>query len=207
MMKNIIGFALNAIIGLILLLFFNGNIKLEKIPLPALGKFLDPINGVWNNARHNYKDFEISTSQISADSKIIFDERYIPHIYANTLEDALYLQGYVEAHTRLFQMDFIARAASSRLAEVLGPTAIAIDVDRRKKGTEYAANVAVADWKNHPYEHGLLQKYVDGVNEYITNLKPKDYPIEYKLLGFKPEPWDMHKAAYTFKYMSDVLSF
>jgi penicillin G amidase len=206
-MRNIIGFVFNAIVGLSLLLFFNGNIKVEKLPLPALGKFLDPVKGIWNNARHSYKDLALSTDQINSESSIIFDERYIPHIYAQTTEDALFLQGYVEAYTRLFQMDFLARAASSRLAEVLGPTALPIDIDRRKKGTEHAANVAVLEWKNHPKEFALLQKYIDGVNHYISNLKPKDYPIEYKLLGFKPEPWDMNKAAYTFKYMSDVLSY
>ena len=35
----------------------------------------------------------------------------------------------------------------------------------------------------------LLQRYVDGVNAYISQLKPADYPVEYKLLDFKPELW------------------
>ncbi len=206
-MKNIIGFIFNALLGLLFLLFFNGNIKLEKLPLPALGKFLDPVKGIWSNAIHSYDDIVLSSDIIHEDSKVIFDERYIPHIYAQSLEDALFLQGYVEAKTRLFQMDFLSRASSSRLAEVLGPTALPIDIDRRKKGTEYAAQIAVEEWKNYPKESALLQRYIDGVNEYISNLRQKDYPMEYKLLGFKPEPWDMTKGAHVFKYMSDVLSY
>ena len=206
-MKNIFGFVFNALIGLFLLLFLNGNIKIEKLPLPALGKFLDPVKGVWNNAIKNHDDVILSLSDVEESTRVIFDERYVPHIYADNLKDALFMQGYIEAKLRLFQMDFLARAASSRLAEVLGPAALQLDIDRRKKGTEYAAKVAVESWKKFPEELAVLSRYTDGVNAYISQLKPEDYPIEYKLLGFKPEPWDIYKGALTFKYMSDVLSY
>jgi penicillin amidase len=206
-MKNIIGFTINALAGLFLLMFLNGNIKFDKLPLPALGKFLDPVKGIWNNSVKNYKDIHVNFSEVGAETRVIFDERYIPHIYAKNLEDALFMQGYVEASLRLFQMDFLARAASSRLSEVLGSAALQVDIDRRKKGTEYAAKVAVETWKKFPEELAKLHRYIDGVNAYISQLKPEDYPIEYKLLDFKPEPWDLYKGALTFKYMSDVLSY
>ncbi|MBK8393188.1 MAG: penicillin acylase family protein [Saprospiraceae bacterium] len=205
MVRNISLFVLFTAIALLLGFFFNGNISIPNVPLPALGKFLNPSTGVWNNAR---KESATSSKnfKVSDEIEIIFDERAIPHIFTKNHLDALFAEGYLEASNRLFQMDFISRATMSKLAEVLGPSALPMDQERLRKGTAIAADIAVAQLTKQPESLKAVEAYVAGANAYILNLKPKDYPIEYKLLGFKPEPWSVHKVAEVTAFMTDVLT-
>src|SRR5690349_8964843 len=55
---------------------------------------------------------------ISATATVRFDARGEPHIRAANLEDALFLQGYVTAQDRLWQMDGLRRFAGGTLAEI-----------------------------------------------------------------------------------------
>lgn len=205
-MKNLWLSLTNVAIALLLILFFNGNIPIKNNPLPPLGKLLNPTDGIWSNARKSEKSLNISNLKIEGKAEIYFDEREVPHVFAANLEDALYLQGYLEAYNRLFQMDFIARAASSRLSEVLGDKTLEIDIKRLRSGTELASENAVEDLEQFPEEKKLIQRYVDGVNAYISQLTPAKYPLEYKLLDFKPELWDIKKTALVMKYMADILA-
>lgn len=205
-MKNLWLSLINIALVLLLILFFNGDLPIKNNPLPPLGKLLNPSYGIWANARKSEKSLNISNLKLSDKADVYFDEREVPHVFAANLEDALYIQGYLEAHFRLFQMDFIARAASSRLSEVLGDKTLQIDIDRLRSGTEMAAENAVKDLERFPKEKKLIQKYVAGVNAYIRKLTPDKYPLEYKLLDFKPEPWNIKKTALVMKYMADMLA-
>src|SRR5579872_178724 len=64
------------------------------------------------------------TAQVSAPVAVIFDTLGEPHIRASSLEDALFVQGYVTAQDRLWQMDALRRFAGGDLAEVIGPSAL-----------------------------------------------------------------------------------
>ena len=44
----------------------------------------------------------------------------MPHIYAFDEHDAVFLQGWVTAQDRLFQIDVLRRQSSGTLAELLG---------------------------------------------------------------------------------------
>jgi len=46
--------------------------------------------------------------------EVLRDSYGVPHIYAKTEHDLWYLQGYVTAQDRLFQMDLYRRNAASR---------------------------------------------------------------------------------------------
>src|ERR1700688_2669008 len=61
---------------------------------------------------------------ISAKASISRDARGVPHISAASLEDAIFLQGYVTAQDRMWQMDGLRRLAAGELAEVVGPSAL-----------------------------------------------------------------------------------
>src|SRR5580704_10939819 len=52
---------------------------------------------------------------------VTFDKLGVPHIRASSVEDALYVQGYVTAQDRLWQMDALRRLDGGDLAEILGP--------------------------------------------------------------------------------------
>jgi penicillin amidase len=205
-MKNLWLSLINIALAILLILFFNGDLPIKNNPLPPLGKLLNPSYGIWSNARGSEKSLNIRNLKIKDKAEIYFDEREVPHVFTSNIEDAIYLQGYLEAYNRLFQMDFIARASSSRLSEVLGDKTLQIDINRLRSGTEMAAENAVKDLDQFPKEKKLIQKYVAGVNAYINQLTPDKYPLEYKLLDFKPERWTIKKTALVMKYMADILA-
>ena len=63
----------------------------------------------------------------------------IAHIRASNEHDLFFLQGWVHAGDRLFQMDVTRRQASGTLAELLGQGALPSDVQLRTIGLRRAA--------------------------------------------------------------------
>lgn len=176
--------------------------------IPALGSFFCPFTGFWKQADPvNDKPANLELANLAGKGKIYFDERQVPHIFAARAEDAAFLQGYVTAAHRLWQMDMSVRAVSGRLSEVLGPDLLERDRLQRRKGLTTAAANSVAAWAGQPKEMALIKSYADGVNAYIATLKPCDYPLEFKLLGYEPEPWSPFKSALFFKSMAETLCF
>lgn len=194
------------LIGLILLL--NTHAPFQS-SLPALGKVLNPFTGFWQNAESDAipAKLDIKATALSEPAEVLFDERLVPHIFAGSNADAAFIQGYLHAMHRLWQMDISMRAAGGRLSEVLGARTLERDINQRKKGMTYAAENALRAWLSNPEEAALLQAYVAGVNTYIEQLQPKDYPIEFKLLGYQPEKWTPMKSALFLKSMAESLCF
>ncbi|HQW01382.1 MAG TPA: penicillin acylase family protein, partial [Saprospiraceae bacterium] len=91
--------------------------------LPALGRFISPFHGIWQSVSPDNASYDLK-GQTSGNVRILFDERDVPHIYADNLEDALFAQGYLHAANRLFSMDISTRAASGRLSEIIGQRTI-----------------------------------------------------------------------------------
>src|SRR5215471_10248149 len=71
-------------------------------------------------------------AQLSTAASVNFDTHGEPHIRAASMEDAFFVQGYVTAQDRLWQMDALRRYASGTLAEVLGPNLVESDREARK---------------------------------------------------------------------------
>lgn len=53
---------------------------------------------------------EKAISGLTADVKVIRDERGVPHIYAANAHDLYFITGYVSAQERLWQMDMVRHA-------------------------------------------------------------------------------------------------
>ncbi|MFI5239045.1 MAG: penicillin acylase family protein, partial [Gemmatimonadales bacterium] len=160
-------------------------------PLPPLGGLLDPVNGVWGGAGNSVLPHNaIATIPgLSGPVDVRYDARGVPHIFATTEEDVYRALGYVVARDRLFQLDIQTRAASGRLTELIGPRALALDETPRMMGMPRAAERKFAALDPDGTSRRIMEAYADGVNAYIDALKPKDYPIEYKLLDARPERW------------------
>mgnify|MGYP003352655600 FL=1 len=58
---------------------------------------------------------------------VLRDGYGIPHIYAGSVEDAVFALGFVHAQDRLWQMEMSRRIAAGRVAEILGPAALEND--------------------------------------------------------------------------------
>lgn len=182
------------------------SIKLGDIP--PLAKFLNPFTGFLQNAQTNkdVKEINFPAENLKSKVQILMDNQGIPHIFAENDYDAYYAQGYITARDRLWQMDFQSRYAAGRLSEVIGKKAIELDRYQRRMGMLYSAERMLAESKKDKKSYTALQAYSDGINAYIVNLKPKDYPIEFKILNYSPEPWTTLNSALLLKLMSATLA-
>lgn len=176
--------------------------------LPALGKFFDPFQGFWANAEGSraLKNRTLHIEGLQANVRILFDDRLVPHIFADNDHDLYFAQGYVTAMYRLWQMDFQTRAAAGRLSEIVGERALEFDRFQRRIGMVYAAEQALEAHRQDSVSRMIVEAYSAGVNAYIQQLSPAQLPFEYKLLDYTPEPWTPLKTALLLKYMAFDLS-
>ena len=176
-------------------------------PIPPLGKFLDPFHGFWRNAETNAVPEEMpELDGLHSAVSVVYDSALIPHVYAGSEEDLFFAQGYLTARHRLWQMEFQTHAAAGRISEIIGPDALDFDRGQRRLGMVFAATNALAEMENDPTIKMVVTRYSDGVNAYIRSLTYETLPLEYKLLGYAPEPWTPLKSGLLLKYMAKTLN-
>ncbi len=123
---------------------------------------------------------------ISARATVARDALGVPHISAASWEDAIFLQGYVTAQDRMWQMDGLRRLAAGELAEVVGPSAL--DQDRESRRLRLS-RIAEAQMKTLPPEtRAIFAAYARGVNYYLETHRGR-LPLEFTLLNYHPRPW------------------
>ncbi|OUS00048.1 penicillin acylase family protein [Flavobacteriales bacterium 33_180_T64] len=189
---------------LTLVVFYALNTKLGAIP--PIGKFLDPVKGIWQNDTDETITGTVAIKNLSAPVTIHYDAQLIPHLFAQNDNDLYKAQGYITAKHRLWQMEFQTHAAAGRLSEIIGEKAINYDRRERRRGMMYGAEMALEKMKDDPESLKFLEAYRDGVNDYISALTDKTIPVEYKLLDYKPEPWTIKKTALLLMYMTKMLA-
>lgn len=203
---RIVPFLISLILTAGLIFCLNRQWGVTKTPL--LGEFLSPQHGFWQNAEPVGKDFggEVQLPGMQGKGDVYFDENLIPHVFADSRVDACYIQGYLHAKFRLWQMEFQTFAAAGRLSEILGPgpddAIVKYDRCMRRLGMVTAAKAALAAMESDSSVRADCDAYTAGVNAYIAQLKASDLPLEYKLLNYKPEPWNNLKIALFIKYMA-----
>lgn len=199
-----IPFSFSALLTIALTIALNSKIGVA----PAFGKFLNPFTGFWQNAENNtgWKDGEENLTGLKEEVKVYFDNRLVPHVFANNDEDLYYMQGYITAKYRLWQMEIQTHDAAGRLSEIAGEKTLGKDRLTRRIGMPWAAEKAVEYIEKDEASSRLIAAYCKGVNAYIQSLSPKDYPFEYKLLNYEPEEWKPVKVALLLKNMANMLS-
>ena len=176
---------------------------------PAIGMLVSPFEGAWRSAEPSNSEAVPEISRIAglrSDVQVWFDSSMVPHIAAKNLEDLYFTQGYVAARLRLWQMDFISRVASGRISEVVGKRALEFDKFQRRIGLVYGAQNSLDSMMRNPISKLMLEQFSQGVNAYIMNTDSRLYPVEYKVLGYAPEPWTPLKTALVVKYLSYTLT-
>jgi penicillin amidase len=125
---------------------------------------------------------------VLAGATVNFDTHGEPHIRAASLEDAFFVQGYVTAQDRLWQMDALRRYAGGSLAEILGPSMLESDRESRKLRMRRIAEEAYVTLP--PADRAAFAAYTRGVNQFIaTHLN--NLPLEFTLLKYQPRPWSV----------------
>ncbi len=182
------------------------NTKLGTVP--ALGQFLNPYGGFWANAepRTVAREKALNLEGLRGKVTVVFDDNLVPHIFAQNNHDLYYAQGYVTAMHRLWQMELQTHFAAGRVSEIIGEATAEIDRYNRRMGVTFGAQQAAEAMLGDSVSREVVQAYSDGVNAYVHSLSPADYPLEYKLLGYAPEPWSPLKCALLLKQMAMTLS-
>jgi penicillin amidase len=179
-------------------------------PVPPLGKFLSPQHGFWQNAEPVDANFDadLKFPGLKGKVNVYFDDRLVPHVFADNNEDLYFAQGYLHAKFRLFQMELQTMYAAGRLCEIVGnnPAVIKVDRETRRSGMVYAAENALKEFEADPLSKATCDAYTAGVNAYIESLTEAQLPVEYKLLDYKPEKWNNLKIALFLKQMSRTLA-
>jgi penicillin amidase len=178
-------------------------------PVPPMGSFLDPANGVWASAAAtNFPPLQnVAVAGLHAPVEVLFDDRGVPHVFASSEDDAYRALGYVEARDRLFQMETQTRAAAGRLTEWGGPKLLDTDRENRSLGLVWGAEKKFASYDRRSPAFKAMLAYADGVNWYIDHMKPRDLPIEYRLLNARPIKWEPIYSLYFLSRMSLTLGF
>lgn len=209
MQKDRLSFTFSSI-GM-LLLFWILSISLGTAP--PLGPFLNPDSGFWANAvTHSSAGDQINLMlkpddfKLSGPVRVYYDKQDIPHIFAENSRDLYFAQGYVTARDRLWQMEFQTHAAAGRLSEFLGPRLLDFDRYRRRIGMGYAAEQALKSLMEDKETAEAVEAYSAGVNAWIDQLKPHEYPLEYKILNYSPEAWTPLMVCLLLKNMTYTLA-
>ena len=201
-------FMISALVTTGLVVALNVQLPSGKSKTPRLGYFLSPQYGFWKNAEASNASFadHKKIQGIKSNVDVFFDERLVPHVYADNNADAYFTQGYLHAKFRLWQMEFQTYVAAGRLSEIVGEDRLATDKYFRRLGMVYGAENSMKATESDPATKEACDAYTAGVNAYITALQPENLPFEYKLLNYKPEPWTNLKTALFLKFMSWDLS-
>lgn len=118
--------------------------------------------------------------------EVIRDRWGIPHIFAKNSHDLFFAQGFVQAQDRLWQMEVHRRLAQGRMSELFGD--IALDTDRTVRIFGFP-RLGKADWANVAEDlRQVFLSYTEGVNAFLEHPAAK-LPVEFTLLGHRPEPW------------------
>jgi penicillin G amidase len=128
------------------------------------------------------------TAPISAAATVRRDARGVPHLEAASWQDAIFLQGYVTAQDRLWQMDTLRRFGGGTLSEVFGPGTLA--ADRLSRGMRMQAIADASAVRLSKDERAVLAEYARGVNFFIDTHRG-DYSLEFSLPGhsYSPRRW------------------
>ena len=190
------------IFTLILVNIFNKKISI----LPPLGKFLSPYNGYLALVNSDRLPDNKKFKKLNKTVEIKWDDRRVPHIFSDNEHDLFFTQGYIHAFERLWQMEFQLMAVAGRLSEIIGENAIEFDKFQRRIGMRRGTDEILNLYKSDKEMIAFLNDYKDGINAYITSLKPEHYPLEYKILDYSPELWTLEKCILLYMYMAWELS-
>jgi penicillin G amidase len=127
---------------------------------------------------------------LSKSVEILYDTWGVPHIYAETIDDVFFGQGFAAARDRLWQIDWDRRRALGRMAQLRGSALVSADQAHR---LFLYRGGAAAEWTNYdPLIHSIAAAFTAGVNSYVelARDKPDLLPVEFKQAGYLPDFWD-----------------
>lgn len=148
----------------------------------------------------NYGE-NVEMQGLSAEVTVFRDSLGIPHVYAENQSDLYRAVGFAMAQDRLWQMDLLRRVTQGRLSEILGKDQINTDLLMRALQIQPKSEKILQGAAPQIIE--ALEAFADGVNQYIAK---SPLPPEFKVLGYRPDPWEPVHSINLIGYMSWDLS-
>ena len=142
---------------------------------------------------------KITIPGLSAPVRVCRDPWGMSHLFAETEQDLILAQGFVQAQDRMWQLEINRRLAAGRLSEIFGRKALEIDRFARTVGFMRAARAEFAAADAHTL--AVLNAFSDGVNAYLKLHRDK-LPIEFRILDVVPEPWQPADSIAWGKFMA-----
>lgn len=134
-------------------------------------------------ARH---DGSFNLRGLGHDVEVVRDNWGVPHIYADSIDDLFFANGFVHAQDRFWQMEVRRRLESGLLSEAFGAGSLGQDTFTRQIGLKRGVDDV---YKSLDDETRLiLDSYAAGVNAWIETHRDR-MPIEFSLAQHTPEPW------------------
>jgi penicillin amidase len=135
---------------------------------------------------------QIALPGLSDDVRVVRNDRGVPDIYASSLEDLYFAQGYVHAQDRFWEMDVRRHITSGRLSEMFGSGQVPTDAFLRTLGWRRIAEEEVGLLSDR--SRRILESYSAGVNAYLADHSGAELSLEYAVLAlqnpdYSPEPW------------------
>lgn len=125
------------------------------------------------------------------------DGKGVPHIVAESRDDALFGLGYALARDRLFQLELVRRAATGRLAEIAGPDSLPSDRLMRLLGVGHIARRLAAGLE--PDTRAAYLAFAAGVN---LRIERGPLPAEFRVTRQRPEPWTPGDSIAAYRLMA-----
>lgn len=128
----------------------------------------------------------VSLTGLDGPVEVLRDAWGVPAVFAGTSADAYRVQGYLHATDRTFQVDLLRRLGLGRVAELVGEPGVGSDRLMRTLG---CPGHVEAEWEQlADGPRAALEAYAEGINAGFARARRR-LPVEYRLLGSRPEPW------------------
>ena len=138
---------------------------------------------------------ELTLKSPDAPIAVFRDGHGIPRVRAESVRDAFFGQGFAAAQDRLWHMDCDRARARGRWAELVGESGL--EHDKTMRRFQIAASVE-RDWDALSQDaRDMFEAYAAGVNAFMESAAA--LPVEYSLIGARPERWDPKDCLAAFK--------
>ena len=132
---------------------------------------------------------------VKEEIEILWDKWGIPHIYAKSIDDAYFAQGYLHARHRLFQLELYRRQLTGELSEIVGEEFLYSDKHYKTIGINRISRSCIERLEkdfNNELLH-MLESYVKGVNVGIKKARLNP-PVEFAVLDLKIRDWTIEDS-------------
>ncbi|OLS23761.1 MAG: Acyl-homoserine lactone acylase QuiP precursor [Candidatus Heimdallarchaeota archaeon LC_2] len=146
--------------------------------------------GVYSGFRNSEDDIftNLKLSEINAEVQVYRDQKGIPTIIAQDLNDLIFVQGYEFARDRSFQLQIFHAIVNGELSEIFGSDLIEADV--LLKALNFKLIGIKAEARLDDFYFGLIQSYVNGINLYFERHE-FNLPWEFQVLGLDSNLWEV----------------